>query len=101
MLFRSVTDNWDNATDGSKLNTKKCPTCGKDVEGNPNNNESRKNENGWDVSHNPSWSNRDLSEKGTRKEVLDEYNKGTELECIGCNRGRGNRDERNPRNQNQ
>ncbi|MEM6738224.1 MAG: GH-E family nuclease [Bacteroidota bacterium] len=63
------------------------------MEGNPNLNEKRSNENGWDVSHNPSWNKRDLSKAKSRKEVLDNYNSGTELECRGCNRSRQDRDE--------
>ncbi len=91
---QTVSDSWDNAADGSAANTKACPTCGKDVKGNPNLGEGRNTADGWDVSHNPSWSRRDLSGASSRKEVLDNYNSGTGLECRSCNRGRGNKDER-------
>ncbi|PLK42147.1 GH-E family nuclease [Emticicia sp. TH156] len=97
---KTVVDNWNRASNGSKPNTKKCPTCDKDVEGNPNNGERRDGKDGWDVSHNPSWSKRKMPPGATRNDALDEYNRGTELECRSCNRSRGNKDEKNPRNQN-
>lgn len=78
-------DSWDNAASGSKPNSKQCPDCGKDVFGNPHNKEKRNQRDGWDNDHQPKWKDRDLS-KMDRKEVLDEYNKGTRLRCPGCNR---------------
>ncbi|WP_082320140.1 GH-E family nuclease [Ralstonia solanacearum] len=42
----------------------------------------------WDIDHQPPWSQRDLTGM-TRSQVLDEYNKGTRLECPSCNRSRG------------
>ncbi|MDO5651419.1 MAG: MafB family polymorphic toxin [Moraxella sp.] len=83
---------WDNAADGSQPNTKKCPTCGVDVTGNPYSKEKRNTTTGWDGSHNPSWSNRQHSSE--RKEQLDDYNRGVSLECRSCNRSGGNRDGR-------
>ncbi|HEZ0421304.1 TPA: polymorphic toxin MafB class 1 [Neisseria meningitidis] len=83
---------WDLAADGSQPNSKKCPTCGKDVYGNPHNKEKRNTKDGWDGSHNPSWSNRQHS--SDRKEQLNDYNKGVSLECRHCNRSGGNKDER-------
>uniref|UniRef100_UPI0004660BA7 RHS repeat-associated core domain-containing protein n=1 Tax=Leptospira licerasiae TaxID=447106 RepID=UPI0004660BA7 len=81
---KTVTDNWDNAAPGGKPGTKKCPDCGKDVEGNPHKKERRDGKDGWDVDHNPKWKDR---EKGnTRKEVLDNYNENTRLRCKNCNR---------------
>ncbi|WP_076883346.1 GH-E family nuclease [Burkholderia pseudomallei] len=76
-------DAWDKATDGSQSNTKACPTCGKDVTVPPG--QGRRD---WDVDHQPPWSTRDLSGM-TRDQVIDEYNKGTRLECPSCNRSRG------------
>ncbi|MBK7706083.1 MAG: hypothetical protein IPJ30_09950 [Acidobacteria bacterium] len=43
----------------------------------------------WDVDHQPPWSLRNLTNL-TRKEVLDEFNRGTRMDCVPCNRGRGN-----------
>lgn len=89
----TVKDSWDNANNGSKPNTKQCPTCKKDVEGNPHKKEKRNGPNGWDMSHNPSWTKRDHTGM-TRKEQLDDYNKGAPLECASCNRSGGNNDSR-------
>jgi len=75
---------WDEAEDGSTDNTKKCPDCGKDVEGNPHKKEKRNGDDGWDVDHQPKI--KDRKPKETRKEVLDDYNDGTKLRCRGCNR---------------
>ena len=79
----TVQEAWDSATDGSQAGSKACPTCGKDVTVAPG--EGRRD---WDVDHQPPWSERDLSGK-TRGDVLDEYNRGTRLECPSCNRSRG------------
>ena len=89
----TVTDAWDNAKNGSQPNTKQCPTCGKDVKGNPHNNESRNTSEGWDVSHNPSWSNRPQNHQ-SRKDLINDYNSKTGLECRNCNRSGGNNDSR-------
>ena len=43
----------------------------------------------WDVDHQPKWKDRNLENK-TRKEVLNEYNKGTRLRCPNCNRADNN-----------
>lgn len=80
---KTVQDSWDNAANGSKPGTKACPTCGKDVEVAPG-----QGPRDWDVDHQPPWSQRDLDGM-TRKDVLDEYNRGTRLECPSCNRSRG------------
>jgi RHS repeat-associated protein len=81
---KTVQDGWDNAASGSKPGSNKaCPSCGKDVEVAPG-----QGPRDWDVDHQPPWSQRDL-EGMTRQEVLDEYNRGTRLECPSCNRGRG------------
>ena len=82
---KTLKDSWDNAVNGSKSGTKKCPTCDKDVSGNPHKNEKRNKPNGWDNDHQPKWKDRDLSNM-TRKQVLDEYNKDTQLRCPSCNR---------------
>lgn len=80
---QTVTDAWDNATDGSAEGTKACPTCGKDVTVAPG-----QGARDWDVDHQPPWSQRDLTGM-TRQEVINEYNSGTRLECPSCNRSRG------------
>ena len=80
---RTVQDAWDNAPLGSSPGTRSCPTCGKDVEVAPGT-----GNRDWDIDHQPPWSQRDLEGK-TREEVLDEYNRGTRLECPSCNRSRG------------
>lgn len=88
-----VKKTWDDAKNGSQEDTKQCPTCKKDVKGNPHKKQKRGGPDGWDMSHNPSWSKRNLKGK-TRKEELDNYNTGVELECKSCNRSAGNNDER-------
>jgi filamentous hemagglutinin len=42
----------------------------------------------WDLDHQPAWSKRKKDGK-SRKEILDDYNTGTRLECPKCNRSRG------------
>ena len=84
---KTIQDSWDKASPGKKPGAKACPTCGKDVHVAPG--QGRRD---WDVDHQPPWSKRDLSGMKTRKEVLDEYNKGTRLECPSCNRSRGAKD---------
>jgi filamentous hemagglutinin len=81
---QTVTDAWNNAANGSADGTKACPTCSKDVTVAPG-----QGPRDWDIDHQPAWSTRDLSELTTRKQVLDEYNTGTRLECPSCNRSRG------------
>ncbi len=92
--FRKATvqDAWDNArpgADGGRL----CPTCTAEVTVAPFSGKPRD----WDVSHDPSWTKREFPANATRQQVLDDYQKGTGLECPGCNRGRGDRDERRDR----
>ena len=76
---------WDNAADGSKTGSKQCHDCKKDVFGDPHNNEKRNGPDGWGNDHQPKWKDRDLSGMN-RKQVLDEYNKDTQLRCPSCNR---------------
>ncbi|WP_459782277.1 RHS repeat-associated core domain-containing protein [Photobacterium sp. R1] len=85
--FRKQTlkDSWDNAAGGSTSGTKRCPTCGKDVKGDPYKGEKRNGPDGWDNDHQPKWKDRDLTGMD-RKQVLDEYNKNTRLRCSSCNR---------------
>ena len=82
---QTVKDSWDNAADGSKPGTKQCPTCKKDVSGNPHKGEKRNGPDGWDNDHQPKWKDRDLTGM-SRKQVLDEFNKDTRLRCPNCNR---------------
>ncbi|MFF1876607.1 DUF6527 family protein [Leifsonia sp. NPDC058230] len=84
---KTVQDAWDSAadgTDGSKL----CPTCSNPVRVAPKSGVPRD----WDVSHNPSWSNRMFPNDITRGGVIDDYNSGVNLECPACNRSGGNND---------
>jgi RHS repeat-associated protein len=81
----TVLNAWDGMEDGSQPNTKQCPDCGADVQGNPYNRENRNILNGWDVDHDPNWDSRDLSGK-TRAQILDEFNTDTRGRCRSCNR---------------
>ncbi|MFO0637470.1 MAG: RHS repeat-associated core domain-containing protein, partial [Nannocystaceae bacterium] len=85
---RTVQAAWDSAADGAD-NGKLCPTCGKSVAVPPGAG-TRTSPRDLDMDHQPPWSARDQTGK-SRKEVLDDYNAGTRLECITCNRGRGPR----------
>ncbi|MDR1063951.1 MAG: hypothetical protein LBL48_08500 [Azoarcus sp.] len=78
---KTVKDAWKEAKDGP-TGGKLCPTCKKEVNVAPG-----KGDRDWDVDHQPPWSTR--SKGSTRQEVLDDYNKGTRLECPHCNRSRG------------
>ena len=82
----TVKDAWDRATDG-QTGGKMCPTCGKEVKVKPFTGEKRD----WDIDHVPAWTNREFPEGVTRKSVIDNYQKGTRLECPSCNRSGGNR----------
>lgn len=73
---------WENAPKGPN-GGRLCPTCQTNEVLVPPNTGVRRD---WDGSHNPSWSNRSFSPIVTRKQVLDNYNKGVSLECISCNR---------------
>jgi hypothetical protein len=86
--FRKTTieASWEGMPEGSQPSTKACPSCGSDVAGNPHLGEPRGGPNGWDVSHNPSWSKRPTN-WSTRAELLDDFNSGVSGECKGCNRG--------------
>lgn len=85
----TVDDAWANATPGPS-GGRLCPTCGDEVRVPP-----RSGPRDWDIDHQPPWSQRTgpLSENPdlTRAEVIDEYQRGTRLECPRCNRGRGAR----------
>ncbi len=77
----TVQDAWDNATDGP-TGGKLCPTCGGEVSVAPGT-----GNRDWDVSHNPSWTNREFDANvTTRQDVIDNYQQGTSLECPSCNR---------------
>jgi RHS repeat-associated protein len=72
---------WENAEPGPSAG-RLCPSCGKEVHVPPNSGSARD----WDGSHNPSWTNREFPANASRKEVLDNYNTGSSLECVSCNR---------------
>jgi RHS repeat-associated protein len=83
---------WDSMkSDPNNPGAKLCPTCGKTIRifkgtrGNPRD---------WDVSHNPSWSNRWMFVNTVRKVWIELYNSGVFGECVACNRGGGNNDGR-------
>jgi filamentous hemagglutinin len=79
---------WDSAAEGP-TSGRLCPTCSKEVKVPPGKG-TREQPRDWDVDHQPPWSTRDQTGR-TRKEVLDDYNTGTRLECPTCNRRRGAR----------
>lgn len=85
--------NWQRAEDGprgGKLCPTQGPTCSGEVfilKG------TRARPRDWDNSHNPSWTNRWFWRLTSRGKVLDNYNSGTFLECVPCNRSRQNHDE--------
>jgi RHS repeat-associated protein len=80
----TIQDAWDNAADAQN-GSKACPTCGKGVSVRPG-----QGPRDWDIDHQPPWSQRDHTGL-TRKQILDDYNSGTRLECPHCNRSRGAR----------
>lgn len=40
----------------------------------------------WDVNHSPKWSDREFPPDATREDVINDYQKGTDLNCPTCNR---------------
>ncbi|NJP43340.1 polymorphic toxin-type HINT domain-containing protein [Actinacidiphila epipremni] len=94
--FRVATEDsaWDNAElgpNGGRLCPTQGPNCAGEVMVAPRTPDATRD---WDVSHNPSWTNRQFDPGVSREEVLDNYQEGTGLECIPCNRGGGNDDSR-------
>jgi hypothetical protein len=87
---KTVQDAWDNAEPGPN-GGRLCPTCKSEVTVAP-----RTGPRDWDISHNPSWTNREFPMNVARKEALDNYQQGTSLECPSCNRAGGNDDSRFP-----
>jgi HNH/ENDO VII superfamily nuclease with conserved GHE residues len=83
----TVSDAWENAEPGP-TGGRLCPTCKNEVHV-PAGSETPRD---WDVSHQPSWTNREFPADVTRDQVIDNYQQGTSLECPGCNRSRGNND---------
>ena len=81
---------WDDATLGAN-GGRLCPMCGGEVLVPPFSGSARD----WDVSHNPSWTNRYFDPNTTtRQDVIESYQIGTSLECPSCNRSGGNNDDR-------
>lgn len=94
--FRVATEDgaWDNAEagpSGGRMCPTQGPNCAGEVTVAPR---TPGVERDWDVSHNPSWTNRQFDPGASRADVLDNYQEGTGLECIPCNRGGGNDDSR-------
>ncbi|WP_233414717.1 GH-E family nuclease, partial [Thermaerobacillus caldiproteolyticus] len=83
---KTVLNAWNNAKPGPN-GGRLCPTCNKEVHVRPFSGRKRD----WDIDHIPAWTKRVFRRNATRKEVLDNYQKGTRLECPSCNRSRGNR----------
>jgi RHS repeat-associated protein len=82
----SLQQAWEGAVPGP-TNGRLCPTCGTEVHASPQSGLPRD----WDMSHTPSWTKRRFPQFVTRKQVLDNYQQGTWLECPHCNRAAGNR----------
>lgn len=70
-----------------QMQGKVCPTCKNEVQVKPNSGLKQD----LNVDHTPAWTNRQFPTGITRKEVLNNYQKGTRLECPTCNRSGGNR----------
>ncbi len=77
---------WESAEPGPS-GGRLCPTCGNEVTVPPRSGQPRD----WDINHDPPWTRREFPDDVTRRDVLDEYQEGTGLECPGCNRSAGNR----------
>ncbi len=77
---------WEGAEPGPTAG-RLCPTCRKEVTVPPRSGQPRD----WDINHDPPWTKREFPPDVTRKEVLDNYQDGTWLECPTCNRSAGNR----------
>lgn len=89
----TVQDAWDDAAPGPN-GGRVCPTDGPNCAGEVMNGPGSADGRDWDVSHNPSWTNRTFDPEVARAEVVEDYQRGTSLECIPCNRGGGNDDSR-------
>ncbi len=74
---------WDNAPEGPN-GGRLCPTCSREVHGNPGAGEARGGQ--WDVHHDPHWTERQFSPNASRQQVIDNYQEGTSLRCVRCNR---------------
>jgi len=81
---------WDGAETGPTGGRMCSSGCGTELKVPPRSGLARD----WDMSHNPSWSNRLFSTDTPRSGVIDNYNEGVGLECQACNRGGGNNDAR-------
>jgi hypothetical protein len=87
----TVRQAWDNAEPGTDPTARACPTCRKDVFGNPNTGELRNTPEGWDLEHVEKWEKirRQLADRSaTPEEYRDTYNdlNNTILRCRTCNR---------------
>lgn len=92
----TVKDNWKTAPTGINKSTRKCPTCGKSVGTTKTKKVGGKRQYVWESDHTgATWAQRKAymqsrekatGVKYTRKEVLDEYNRNTRLQCSSCNR---------------
>ena len=79
----TISDAWSNA-DVGPTGGRLCPTCGTEVTVEPGS-----GPRDWDINHEPPWSQRTFPPDVTRREVIENYQQGTNLECPTCNRSRG------------
>ena len=87
---KTLSDAWSKAEPGPNGGRMCSNGCGRELMVPPNSGQPRD----WDLSHNPSWSKRTFPAGTTRPDVRDNYQQGTMLECVQCNRAGGNNDGR-------
>ncbi|BCW43991.1 hypothetical protein StoSoilB5_11750 [Arthrobacter sp. StoSoilB5] len=78
---------WNDAEPGP-TGGRLCTSCGAEVKVAPGSGAKRD----WDMSHNPSRTNRGFESPFSRQYIIDNYNSDVILECIACNRSGGNND---------
>jgi HNH/ENDO VII superfamily nuclease with conserved GHE residues len=86
----TLSDAWNKAEPGPNGGRMCTNGCGRELMVPPNSGAPRD----WDLGHNPSWSNRTFLSGTGRSDVRNNYQNGTELECVTCNRSGGNNDSR-------
>jgi len=85
----TLSDAWDSAPVGP-TGGRLCITCGTEVSVAPGTGVLRD----WHGSHYPSWTNRYFPADFTRRQVLDNYQRGVRVECPSCNMRGQNHDAR-------
>ena len=86
----TLSDVWNSAEPGPNGGRMCSSGCGSELMVPPNTGQARD----WDMSHNPSWSNRTFPSGTSRPDVREDYQRGIQLECSICNRAGGNNDGR-------